>query len=73
MGEKDHDLLIRVHETVQNLSNVMSSKFTDHESRIRAAEKDLDSAKGAIALMRIAIGILTGVAAVIGALWWLHP
>lgn len=71
MSEKDHDLLIRVHETVQNLSNVMTSKFTDHEGRLRVIEKDLDSAKGAIGLMKIAIGLLSAVAAIIGGLWWI--
>jgi hypothetical protein len=72
MSEKDHDLLIRVHETVQNISSVMTSKFADHEGRLRVIEKDLDSAKGAIGLMKISIGLLTAIAAVIGALWWVR-
>ena len=70
MSEKDHDLLIRVHEAVQNISTVVTTNFADHEGRLRLLEKDLDTAKGAIAFLRMVLLALTGVAAILGALWW---
>jgi len=68
MSEQDHDLLIRVHENIQNLTNIVTSKFADHEARLRGVEKDTNFAKGALKITYLILTLLT---AAIAAVWYI--
>lgn len=72
----DHDLLVRLDENVNAVKNDIKQLHdsfdgivSDHETRLRLLEKDIDSARGALVLTRIMIGIL---AAAIASVWYLR-
>lgn len=68
MAEKDHDLLIRVDENVRQLTNIVTDKFNDHESRLRMAEKELNTARGGIKILYATLTIL--IAALAALAYW---
>lgn len=71
----DHDLLIRVHENVVQLTTIITSKFDDHEARLRLVEADDITFKGFIkgvaTTAKIQYGCITILAGVVAALWWI--
>lgn len=67
MNTEDHDLLVRVHEKLNNLTSLVSGSFTDHEARIRSAETDINYAKGAIKVLYAFCTLLIGILAI---QWW---
>lgn len=67
VNSEDHDVLIRVHENVQNLTMLIQTSFADHESRLRSTEKDINYGKGAIKVLYAAATLLS---VAVGALWW---
>lgn len=51
VSQEDHDILIRVHENVQNLTNLVQTNFADHEGRLRENEKNINYAKGGLKVL----------------------
>lgn len=62
---------IRQEEVISKIAKLEkdSVRFEVVNAEIKA---DLDKAKGGLLVIKVMIGSLTGIAAVIGALWWLR-
>lgn len=58
MNQEDHDILIRVHENVQNLTTLVQTNFADHEGRLRENERDINYAKGGLKVLYALAGLL---------------
>lgn len=60
----DHDLLIRIDEKLNNLSDSnkkIDEKLTDHEARIRAEEKHSEMQDGMISGIRSTVFVFNGI------------
>lgn len=58
MNQEDHDILIRVHENVQNLTTLVQTNFADHEGRLRETERDINYAKGGLKILYAVAALL---------------
>lgn len=83
MSKQVTDGFVGVHQKLDTLKEgfVTHEQFTeaitasdkihaDHETRLNIIEKDSDQIKGAMIIVKVMIGLLTGMAAILGSLWW---